>query len=103
MATFSPKIEEEIPISGEVYSFQPIPNLDKILYRAKREKSEVYRLRRTSDGTLFALKVFNDREERLINSTEKLYHFRTLYGLEEITDRICITEDNNKRLIETYP
>lgn len=106
MKIFSPGVGEPIEIRNESYHFQPIPNFPLTLYKADKENSDVYLLKRHSDSVLFALKVFkNDkyRGERLANSTEKLLQFNTLYGLDEITNRICITQNKNKQLVEKFP
>jgi hypothetical protein len=104
MTEFRPDLSTKLLIHSSTYEFLPHPVLPDEVHQILREQATTYQLRRSTDNTLWALKVSNPgyRDPQIVQKTETLQQFQHLPGLHA-AKRLCLTRTMFPELLSTYP
>ncbi len=104
MTEFRPDLSTKLLIHLSTYEFLPHPVLPSEVHQILREQATTYQLRRSTDNTLWALKVSNPgyRDPQIVQKTEALQQLQHLPGLHA-AKRLCLTRTMFPELLSTYP
>jgi hypothetical protein len=104
MTEFRPDLSTKLLIHSSTYEFLPHPVLPDEVHQILREQATTYQLRRSTDKTLWALKVSNPgyRDPQTVQKTEALQQFQHLPGLHA-ANRLCLTRTMFPEPLSTYP